>query len=397
MNTSTTEMQGGISKSTIPSTSAISKSKIERNVSFDVSEKEGKIFDYIQQNWPKGDQVDRWFKNDNPPRLKNFTHADWESDQSPLWLEMSHRVDTAMNACVISDNVDYNKNFVMRRSILSFFPQFKMTNVDRKQYGLLPMKFQGGQTDIGRYLYRYYPYGLALNAYFKTGTQLMNMIDAEVTEIDTKYLMKKYYKTRLNLYSVRSIISKFNQIGSGTNKGIQFQDLRQFGLNSITAIVTRHPIYRIISSWNDKFSFNSTQPAGFNYGLRKLFLVPQWRYYFKQEHEMASRMERKLLVQRFKVKEVDLKKFKLKGGNENFPKDNGFDKWHLVEFERLVQFLAHFRGLVHDNHFTPYYLQSKKLSPCQLQYDVIIKQENFGQEFGYIAGKFYIYNHECLE
>ena len=29
----------------------------------------------------------------------------------------------------------------------------------------------------------------------------------------------------------------------------------------------------------------------------------------------------------------------------------------------------------------------KSMSPCHLKYDLIIKQEVFGDEFGYIAGK----------
>ena len=40
-------------------------------------------------------------------------------------------------------------------------------------------------------------------------------------------------------------------------------------LKNITLL--RHPIYRIISSWTDKFSYNSTENAGFNYGLRLEF------------------------------------------------------------------------------------------------------------------------------
>ena len=150
---------------------------------------------------------------------------------------------------------------------MSFFPEVELHEADvfHKEYGMLPWKFGGGSIDIGRYQYRYFPYGLGLNAYYKTGTQLMNNIEAEVAHIDSKYLIENYPPW---YYSNRAIIMKLNSKGYGTDKGISFDQMTTYGLNSITAIVTRHPIYRIISSWNDKFSYNSTFISGFNYGIR---------------------------------------------------------------------------------------------------------------------------------
>ena len=40
----------------------------------------------------------------------------------------------------------------------------------------------------------------------------------------------------------------------------RFKDeIKKTSLEGISGLVTRHPIYRLISSWNDKFSFNSTK------------------------------------------------------------------------------------------------------------------------------------------
>ena len=40
--------------------------------------------------------------------------------------------------------------------------------------------------------------------------------------------------------------------------------------DGLNVLIVRHPIVRIYSAWNDKFSFNSTDNAGFAYGFKKL-------------------------------------------------------------------------------------------------------------------------------
>ena len=66
-----------------------------------------------------------------------------------------------------------------------------------------------------------------------------------------------------------------------------------------------------------------------------------------------------------------------------------FDK----EFPKMVAFIAN--NKMDDGHFRPYYTQNT-MSPCQLQYDVILKQENFGNEFGFLAGTILYWSHIFL-
>ena len=41
----------------------------------------------------------------------------------------------------------------------------------------------------------------------------------------------------------------------GTNQGPSFDQIKKLSSEGISGIVTRHPIYRLISSWNDKFRY----------------------------------------------------------------------------------------------------------------------------------------------
>ena len=40
--------------------------------------------------------------------------------------------------------------------------------------------------------------------------------------------------------------------------------------DGLKVLIVRHPLIRIYSAWNDKFSFNSTESSGFAYGFKKL-------------------------------------------------------------------------------------------------------------------------------
>ena len=53
-----------------------------------------------------------------------------------------------------------------------------------------------------KYTYPYYPYGLSLNAYWKTGSQLLQRALAHALLLDLEYTIKMYKKS-INIYSPR--------------------------------------------------------------------------------------------------------------------------------------------------------------------------------------------------
>ena len=53
-----------------------------------------------------------------------------------------------------------------------------------------------------KYTFPFYPYGLSLNAYWKTGTQLLQNALAHALLLDLNYTIKKYKKS-INIYSPR--------------------------------------------------------------------------------------------------------------------------------------------------------------------------------------------------
>ena len=82
----------------------------------------------------------------------------------------------------------------------------------------------------------------------------------------------------------------------------------------------------------------------------------------------------------------------------SFPRDGDAENpWHIIDFSKFMEYAAsrpkfnpnrpfpsvvkNKVGYIQDKHFAPYYSQ-KPLSPCNIQYDVIIKQEFLGDELG---------------
>ena len=73
----------------------------------------------------------------------------------------------------------------------------------------------------------------------------------------------------------------------------------------------------------------------------------------------------------------------------SFPRDSNVENpWHIMDFSKFIEYAASRPrltgekfGYISDKHFAPYY-SIKPMSPCNIQYDVIIKQEFLGDELG---------------
>ena len=75
--------------------------------------------------------------------------------------------------------------------------------------------------------------------------------------------------------------------------------------------------------------------------------------------------------------------------NTSFPREGDVENpWHIIDFSKFIEYatsrpklFGEKFGYVTDKHFAPYY-SIKPLSPCNIPYDVIIKQEFLGEELG---------------
>ena len=125
-----------------------------------------------------------------------------------------------------------------------------------------------------------------------------------------------------------------------------------------------------------------------NLGLKKRF---------ESEINYLDSISPEILRTRYKIEAADVRKYtarmKKTSNFNSYPRDHGEDPWHVMDFSQMMEFAATRPpkegkkvGYMTDGHFVPYYHQ-KGISPCTMQYDVIIKQEFFGQEFGHLLGK----------
>ena len=127
-----------------------------------------------------------------------------------------------------------------------------------------------------------------------------------------------------------------------------------------------------------------------NVGLKRLF---------EREIDYLDSINPSILRERFKITAIDVRKYtarmKISKSSKftSYPRDHGDDPWHVMDFSQLMEFAATRPpkegkniGYMTDGHFVPYYHQ-RGISPCTMQYDVIIKQEFFGQEFGHLLGE----------
>ena len=163
-----------------------------------------------------------------------------------------------------------------------------------------------------------------------------------------------------------------------------------------TALVLACPQepYSIIKMFS---SYNSTGGAGLRYGIRMLHSNIGLKRLFESEIKYLDSIDPEILKDRFKITATDVRKYTARVGKSSkftsYPRDHGEDPWHVMDFSQMMEFAATRPakegkniGYMTDGHFVPYYHQ-RGISPCTMQYDVIIKQEFFGQEFGHLLGK----------
>ena len=145
------------------------------------------------------------------------------------------------------------------------------------------------------------------------------------------------------------------------------------------------------------FSYNSTGGAGLRYGIRMLHSNAALKKIFESEINYLDSINPNIMRDRFKITAVDVRKYtaRVKKSSKftSYPRDHGDDPWHVMDFSQMMEFAAtrppkggQNIGYMTDGHFVPYYHQ-RGISPCNMQYDVIIKQEFFGQEFGHLLGE----------
>ena len=145
------------------------------------------------------------------------------------------------------------------------------------------------------------------------------------------------------------------------------------------------------------FSYNSTGGAGLRYGIRMLHSNAALKKIFESETNYLDSINPNIMRDRFKITAVDVRKYtaRVKKSSKftSYPRDHGDDPWHVMDFTQMMEFAAtrppkggQNIGYMTDGHFVPYYHQ-RGISPCNMQYDVIIKQEFFGQEFGHLLGE----------
>ena len=117
-------------------------------------------------------------------------------------------------------------------------------------------------------------------------------------------------------------------------------EVRKASLEGISGLVTRHPIYRLISSWNDKFSYNSTAGSGFRYGINWLYDDTIMHYFFDTELNHVMNLDPNILRSRFKAGNL-ANVFKPTTTNyTSFPRRGPKveDPWHAIDFSKFIQY-----------------------------------------------------------
>lgn len=335
-----------------------------------------------------------------PAESSDWNYEALHTDSSPIWKLMTRRAENARNVCK-----EYNQlleNNTRTKTILNYIPRI---DYKKCQVGRLGPKIPENLKDDfcsyvyagqGKFTYPFLTHGLSLNAYFKTGTQLLTNAVAHSLSLNLEFVKSKY-QLATGMYSKRSMLSYYLEHAIGTNQGPSLDQIKKLSTEGISGIVTRHPIYRLISSWNDKFSYNSTGGAGLRYGIRRLHANFDLKRAFLKELNYLDSIDPEIMINRFNMTPSEVEKFthryKKNSKFMSYPRDHGEDPWHVMDFSQMMKFAATRKpkagkkiGYMTDGHFVPYYHQ-RGISPCTMQYDVIIKQEFFGQEFGHLLDK----------
>jgi len=125
--------------------------------------------------------------------------------------------------------------------------------------------------------------------------------------------------------------------------------------NGLSVLITRHPIVRLISSFNDKFGWNSTDGAGFTYGVT-LFLRSDNHMlsFFPRSFEFLTRLN---VTQIRETHKGSIKLAPSWGTPTKFPRvgKDVKNEWHLIDFSDFVDYLhsqwKNDGNFMDDNHF----------------------------------------------
>ena len=166
------------------------------------------------------------------------------------------------------------------------------------------------------------------------------------------------------IYSRRSMYQHYFLRTIDSKQGPKLSEMKNLCDNGLNVLITRHPIVRIISSWNDKFGWNSTEGSGFAYGVKQ---------FLKKKLGLSKAFPEavQLLLKINKTELADHQGFSPKLtsfiGRYNlfrsttgpsppiFPRPNQQYPWHLINFS---DFLAYYYdqwqthgGFMQDLHF----------------------------------------------
>ena len=111
-------------------------------------------------------------------------------------------------------------------------------------------------------------------------------------------------------------------------------------LEGISGLVTRHPIYRLISSWNDKFGYNSTSGSGFRYGLKWLYDDMTMRYFFEDELNHITNLNPDILRSRFQAGKLASIFKPTEKTYTSFPRHEVEDPWHMIDFSKFIKYAS---------------------------------------------------------
>ena len=142
-------------------------------------------------------------------------------------------------------------------------------------------------------------------------------------------------------------------------------EVSKASLEGISGLVTRHPIYRLISSWNDKFSYNSTSGSGFRYGIKWLHDDITMRYFFSIELDHVTNLNPDVLRSRFQAGNLATIFKPTTTNYTSFPRHGPKieDPWHVVDFSKFIQYAASKPNRTGTNYAKGYILDKARSSP----------------------------------
>ena len=127
--------------------------------------------------------------------------------------------------------------------------------------------------------------------------------------------------------------------------------------------------------------------AGFRYGLR-FFDEERYQLFhseFPEDLKFARNLNTIDIYRKHEFKRNIKKNNFTDTEMAKFPRKNKANPWHLIDLEEFILKYTTNSNIVHnDPHFIKY-TSYKPLSPCDNFYNIIVKQEFFSKELGFLA------------